>query len=77
MIKCNAPGERAERCQWQIQQGERVAAVEKIEGKRKPEDFFGHRNRKVGIPFASWSNLYLSFALSKGKMQTSLGASLA
>ena len=24
---------------------ERVAAVEKIEEKRKPEDFFGHRNR--------------------------------
>jgi len=24
---------------------ERVAAVDKIEGKRKPEDFIGHRNR--------------------------------
>ena len=24
---------------------ERVAAVEKIEEERKPEDFFGHRNR--------------------------------
>ena len=27
--------------------GERVAAVEKIEEKRKPEDFFGHRNRRA------------------------------
>ena len=44
---CNTlEGERAERCQWQKKRGERVAAVEKIEEKRKPEDFFGHRNRK-------------------------------
>ena len=45
---CQLPykGERAERCQWQEKRGERVAAVEKIEEKRKPEDFFGHRNRK-------------------------------
>ena len=28
-----------------MQRGEREAAVEKIEGKRKPDDFFGHRNR--------------------------------
>ena len=40
-------GERAERCQWQEKRGERVAAVEKIEEKRKPEDFFGHRNRRA------------------------------
>ncbi len=26
---------------------ERVAAVDKIEEKRKPEDFIGHRNRKT------------------------------
>ena len=38
-------GERAERCRWQIQRGERVAAVDKIEDQRKPEDFIGHRNR--------------------------------
>ena len=38
-------GERAERCRWQMKRGERVAAVEKIEEKRKPEDFFGHRKR--------------------------------
>ena len=38
-------GERTERCRWQMKRGERVAAVEKIEEKRKPEDFFGHRNR--------------------------------
>ena len=28
--------------------GERVAAVDKIEDKRKPEDFIGHRNRRAG-----------------------------
>jgi len=27
---------------------ERVAAVDKIEDQRKPEDFIGHRNRKAG-----------------------------
>ena len=27
-----------------------MAAVEKIEGKRKPEDFFGYRNRKKRAP---------------------------
>jgi len=37
--------ERAERCRWQMQRGEREAAVEKIEDQRKPDDFFGHRNR--------------------------------
>ena len=26
-------------------ENERVAAVEKIEDQRKPDDFFGHRNR--------------------------------
>ena len=43
--KKQSGGERAERCQWQIQRGEGVAAVEKIEVKREPEDFFGNRNR--------------------------------
>ena len=28
-----------------MQRGERVAAVEKIEDLRKPDDFFGHRKR--------------------------------
>ena len=28
-----------------MQRPERVAAVDKIEEKRKPEDFIGHRNR--------------------------------
>ena len=37
--------ERGERCQWQMKRPERVAAVDKIEEKRKPEDFIGHRNR--------------------------------
>ena len=40
-----ATGERWERCQWQMKRPERVAAVDKIEGKRKPEDFIGYRNR--------------------------------
>ena len=44
-------GERAERCRWQIQRGEGVAAVEKIEDKREPEDFFGNRNR---MPQPTW-----------------------
>ena len=39
-------GERTERCQWQIKRGERVAAVDKIEEMRKPEDFIGYRNRE-------------------------------
>ena len=38
-------GERADCRRWREEGGERVAAVEKIEEKRKPEDFFGHRNR--------------------------------
>ena len=38
------PEERADRCQRQKKGGERVAAVEKIEDQRKPDDFFGHRN---------------------------------
>ena len=38
-------GERCERRRWRKQRAERVAAVDKIEGKRKPEDFIGHRNR--------------------------------
>ena len=43
------PGERTERCLWQEERGERVAAVDKIEDKRKPDDFIGHRNRGPGI----------------------------
>ena len=36
-----------------MKQGERVAAVEKIEDQRKPDDFFGHRKRNVvtGVAF--------------------------
>ena len=40
-------GERPDHCRWQRKGGERVAAVDKIEEKRKPEDFVGHRNRMV------------------------------
>ena len=38
-------GERRERCQWREERPERVAAVDKIEDKRKPDDFIGNRNR--------------------------------
>ena len=41
-----AQGERAERRRWRMKRGERVAAVEKIEDQRKPDDFFGYRNRR-------------------------------
>ena len=47
-----AGGERCERCRRQMKRAERVAAVEKIEGKRKPEDFFGYRNRNLLSCFA-------------------------
>ena len=40
-----ATGERGERRRWREERPERVAAVDKIEEKRKPEDFIGHRNR--------------------------------
>ena len=38
-------GERDDRCLWQRKGVEQVAAVDKIEDSRKPEDFIGHRNR--------------------------------
>ena len=37
-------GERVDRRLWRSKGDERVAAVEKIEDQRKPEDFFGYRN---------------------------------
>ena len=40
-------GERWERRRWRIKRPERVAAVDKIEDQRKPDDFIGHRNRKT------------------------------
>jgi len=33
---------------------ERVAAVDKIEEKRKPEDFIGHRNRTLTVRGSMW-----------------------
>ena len=47
-------GERWERRLWRGERPERVAAVDKIKEKRKPEDFIGHRNRTPGtiIPTA-------------------------
>ena len=45
--KALALGQNALRCQWQIQQSVLCAAVDKIEEKRKPEDFIGHRKRAV------------------------------
>ena len=41
-------GERGERRLWRMKRPERVAAVDKIEDQRKPEDFVGHRNRTPG-----------------------------
>jgi len=41
-------GERGERRRWREERPERVAAVDKIEDQRKPEDFVGHRNRTPG-----------------------------
>ena len=40
-------GERADRCRWQREGGERVAAVAKIEQPPCCDDFSGHRNRAV------------------------------
>jgi len=40
-------GERGERRLWREERPERVAAVDKIKEKRKPEDFIGHRNRRT------------------------------
>ena len=37
-------GERWERRRWRRKRPERVAAVDKIEETRKPEDFIGHPN---------------------------------
>ena len=45
MHTCRCDGERGKRRLWWMQRPERVAAVDKIEEKRKPEDFIGHRNR--------------------------------
>ena len=41
-----ARGERCERCRWQIERAERVAAVDKIKEMREPADFIGYRNRE-------------------------------
>ena len=41
-------GERCDRCRWRSKGAERVAAVDKIEEKRKPQNFIGHRNRNTG-----------------------------
>ena len=43
--RCHCRGERTERCQWQIQRGERVAAVKSLAA-QMPQQNFGHRNRK-------------------------------
>ena len=41
----SVPGNACERRRWRIQRADLGAAVEKIEEKRQPEDFFGHRKR--------------------------------
>ena len=40
-------GERPDRRQWRKKGRERVAVVQKIEDKRKPDDFLGYRNRST------------------------------
>ena len=49
-----------------VKRPERVAAVDKIEDKRKPEDFIGHRNRNIDPPLQEKSTpvgvlFFLSF----------------
>ena len=48
-----ATGERWERRRWREERPERVAAVEKFEDQRKPEEFFGHRNSSQYSVFLS------------------------
>ena len=68
-VKKHAGGERANRRQRRKQGGERVAAVEKIEDQRKPDDFFGHRNRnpldKVKAPIFRSRLLCLRYLFSQ------------
>jgi len=45
-------GERCERCRWQEKRAERVAAVEKFEDQRMPDESFGYRNRVVATAVA-------------------------
>ena len=47
--RCEGGRERPDRRRGRKQGGERVAAVDKIKEKRKPEDFVGHRNSKTDI----------------------------
>ena len=52
-----------------------MAAVEKIEDQRKPEDFFGYRNRiaPYGMGAADSSiNIYLTYFNSIGAADTSV-----
>ena len=55
-------GERSERCLWQNKRGERVAAVDKIEERREPNDFIGLRNRTAsahtGAKIESWRAIF-------------------
>ena len=55
-------GARVDRRLWRRKGDERVAAVEKIEDQRKPEDFFGYRNRIA--PYGGYISVYLK-VLSK------------
>ena len=49
-MQADDDGERWERRRGRIQRPERVAAVDKIEERRKPEDFIGYRNRNSPHP---------------------------
>ena len=46
----SVPGNACSRRRWRIQRAGVGAAVEKIEEKRQPEDFFGHRKRADSSP---------------------------
>ena len=50
--KRSVSGNACERRRWRIQRAGVGAAVEKIEEKRQPEDFFGHRKRAGSSPSA-------------------------
>ena len=44
--RCEVGSKTTERVLWTMQRGGFGASVEKVEEKRKPEHFFGHRKSK-------------------------------
>ena len=59
-------GERVDRRLWRRKGDERVAAVEKIEDQRKPEDFFGYRNRIA--PYGGKSPFMTAIVFAKNRL---------